>query len=108
MDILNLAADKIYPVPFEYCVLENIYDELEDAPEWPWLERAQGKEALIKAQANPIIIHYAGRNPKIWKRKKDKIPAYYWDYIEKSRTERYGIFLFLSISVIYLSDKTKD
>ena len=84
LDILNLAADKIYPVPFEYCVLENIYDDMENAPEYPWLERAQGKEALIKAQKNPIIIHYAGRNPKVWKRKKDEIPAYYWSYIEKS------------------------
>ncbi len=82
--ILNLAADKIYPVPFEYCVLENIYDEMEKAPEWPWLERAQGKEALIKAKENPIIIHYAGRSPKVWKRSKDEIPAYYWGYIEKS------------------------
>lgn len=84
LDILNLAADKIYPVPFEYCVLENIYDEMDKAPEYPWLERAQGKEALIKAQKNPIIIHYAGRNLKIWKRSKDEIPAYYWGYIEKS------------------------
>ncbi len=84
LDILNLAADKIYPVPFEYCVLENIYDEMDKAPEYPWLDRAQGKDALLKAQKNPIIIHYAGRNPKIWKREKDEIPAYYWGYIEKS------------------------
>ena len=84
LDILNLAADKIYPVPFEYCVLENIYDEMDKAPEYPWLERAQGKDALLKAQKNPIIIHYAGRNPKVWKREKNEIPAYYWGYIEKS------------------------
>lgn len=84
LDILNLAADKIYPVPFEYCVLENIYDELEKAPEWPWLERAQGKEALIKARENPVIIHYAGRCPKIWLRCKAQITEYYWKYIEKS------------------------
>ncbi|MGN1091256.1 MAG: glycosyltransferase, partial [Alphaproteobacteria bacterium] len=84
LDILNLAADKIYPVPFEYCVLENIYDEMDKAPEYPWLERAQGKDALLKAQKNPIIIHYAGRNPKVWKRSKEEIPGYYWVYVEKS------------------------
>ena len=84
LDILNLAADKIYPVPFEYCVLENIWEDMEKAPEYPWLARAQGKNALLYAKEHPIIIHYAGRNPKIWKRPKAEIPAYYWDYIEKS------------------------
>ena len=86
LDIMNLAADKIYPIPFEYCVLENIYDadNIETAKEYPWLERSQGKEALLHAKEHPVIIHYAGRNPKIWKRSKMEIPAYYWVYIEKS------------------------
>ena len=86
LDILNLAAEKIMSVPFEYCVLENIYDEsnIENAPEYPWLERSQGKEALLKAKNNPIIIHYAGKNPKIWMRKMGDIPSYYWEYMKKS------------------------
>ena len=86
LDVLNLSADKIYPVPFEYCVLENIYDALkiEDAPEYPWLERAQGKAALLRAKKHPMIIHYAGHWPKIWDRGRAEIPEYYWKYIEKS------------------------
>lgn len=86
LDILNLAADKIYPVPFEYCVLENIYDtdDIKNAPEYTWLKRAQGEKSLLNAKNNPIIIHYAGRNPKIWLRKYNEIPEYYWKYIEQS------------------------
>ncbi len=86
LDILNLAADKIYPVPFEYCVLENVYDtdDIKNVPEYPWLKRAQGEKSLLNAKNNPIIIHYAGRNPKIWLRKYNEIPEYYWKYIEQS------------------------
>ena len=84
LDILNLSANKIYPVPFEYCVLENIYVDMENAPEYPWLERAHGKEALLKSQKKPVIIHYAGKWPKIWERNKKEIPNYYLYYIEKS------------------------
>ena len=86
LDILNLAADKIYPVPFEYCVLENIYDaqDIKTTPEYPWLKRAQGEKTLLNAKNNPIIIHYAGKDVKIWKRFIYEIPEYYWKYIIQS------------------------
>lgn len=86
LDILNLSADKIKTIPFEYCVLENIFDEnnIENAPEFPWLSHVHSKECLEKAKKNPIIIHYAGRSVKIWNRKKEEIPEYYWNYINKS------------------------
>ena len=65
---------------------QGIYDEedITKAKEYPWLERAHGKEALTRAKENPIIIHYAGKNPKIWKRKYSRISQYYWKYIEGS------------------------
>lgn len=86
LDVLNLTADKIFPIGFEYCVLENIYDaeNIKDAPEYPWLERAVGHQALAFAKKHPVIIHYAGKSPKIWYRKKVEIPEYYWKYIEQS------------------------
>lgn len=86
LEILNLAAKEIKSVPFKYCVLENIYDakNIELAPEYPWLVRAHGKQELISAKEKPAIIHYAGRSPKIWLRKYDAIPKYYWKYIKKS------------------------
>ena len=86
LDVLNLAADKIMDIPFNYCVLENIYDfnEIEKTHEYPWLVRAQTREALIDGKKNPIIVHYASDRMKIWKRNKEDIPSYYWNYIEKS------------------------
>lgn len=86
LDILNLTCDKIADVPFEYCVLENIYDanNIEDAPEYPWLSRVHSHDKLMRAKGNPIIIHYAGGWPKIWLRSPDKIARNYWEYIVRS------------------------
>lgn len=86
LDILNLAAGKIAPLPFEYCVLENIYDadDIREAPEYPWLARVHSHSKLMHAKENPIIIHYAGKWPKIWLRKYEEIPKYYWHEMKKS------------------------
>lgn len=87
LDVLNLAADKIMDIPFNYCVLENVYhfEDIEKAPEYPWLSEAQPKSVLKEAKAHPLIIHYAGGiNGKIWKCPKTKIPDYYWRYIVTS------------------------
>ena len=86
LEVLNLSTDKISTVPFEYCVLENIYDEenIKNAPEYPWLSKIYPDEILLNAKKNPKIIHYAGKNPKIWKRKTKDIPQYYFEYIKNS------------------------
>lgn len=86
LDILNLSCDKIAPIPFEYCVLENIYanEDITKAKEYPWLKNVYAHEILEKAKKNPVIIHYAGKSPKIWLRSYDDIPQYYWHYIEQS------------------------
>ncbi len=86
LDVLNLSADNITDVPFNYCVLENIYDnnDITKAKEYPWLCNAYGKDKLLEAKNNPIIIHYAGKNPKIWLRNPKEIPEYYLECIKKS------------------------
>lgn len=86
LDVLNLCSDNILDVPFNYCVLENIYDndDITQAKEYPWLYNVYGKEKLSEAKNNPIIIHYAGKDTKIWLRSHEEIPAYYLEYIKKS------------------------
>lgn len=86
LDVLNLACPQIKAVPFDYCVLENIYDSdnIQQANEYPWLSKVYQDDELIRAKNNPAIIHYAGRSVKIWKRSYGQIPSYYWKYIESS------------------------
>lgn len=86
LEVLNISADNISTIPFKYCVLENIYDEenIKNAPEYPWLSKVYPDEILLNAKKNPKIIHYAGKNPKIWKRKTKDIPQYYFEYIKNS------------------------
>lgn len=113
LDVLNLACDEIASVPFEYCVLQNIYDmpDISKAPEYPWLSRAHSHKELIRAKTNPIIIHYAGTWPKIWNMPTSQIPQYYMDYIKSSpfyisehyyptwRTSIYRAWLWLLIKI---------
>lgn len=85
LDVLNLACEKIGKIPFNYCVLENLYhDDIKKAPEYLWLCSVYTDEELNNAKQNPIIVHYAGGLMKIWLRKYKDIPAYYWRYIENS------------------------
>lgn len=86
LDLLNITCNKISTVPFEYCVLENIYDEenIKNAPEYPWLSKVYSDEILLNAKKNPKIIHYAGGNEKIWNKKTKDIPQYYFEYIKNS------------------------
>lgn len=83
LDVLNLGADKIAAVPFDYCVLEEIWNhhDIRNAPEYPWLARAQGHDALIRAKENPKIIHYAGAPVKIWLRPLKDISGEYLPYL---------------------------
>ena len=62
----------------------NDNDDIKNAPEYPWLARAHSHAMLAHAKENPMIIHYAGGWPKIWMRKYDDIPKYYWEYIKNS------------------------
>ena len=85
LDVLNLCSNNIGSAPFEYCVLENLYhNDIKQAPEYVWLKKVYTDDELNYAKANPIIIHYAGGLKKIWLRKHDEIPKYYWHYIKNS------------------------
>ena len=86
LDVLNLAARDIRALPFDYCVLENVYlnDDITRAKEWPWLSNTYSKEALLAAKAKPRIIHFAGTNTKIWLRPPEEISDWYWTYICQS------------------------
>lgn len=114
LDILNLAADNIKEIPFDYCVLENIYDndDISNAKEAPWLLNTYTKEELIRAKNNPIIIHYAGNDIKIWLRNANIIPKYYWDYIIKSPFYNHEFYYpsrlkcVISITLFYLVEIT--
>ena len=86
LEVLNLAVDKIAPIPFNYCVLENLYvaEDFHTAPEYPWLSHVYSDKKLQNAIDHPVIIHYAGPAVKIWNRSFNEIPGYYWKYLEKS------------------------
>lgn len=77
LDALNLACNNILPLPFEYCVLESIYESenIEDAPEYSWLTSHYSYDELNRARLRPIIIHYAGPLGKPWRRARQ--PYYY-------------------------------
>ena len=88
LDVLNLAAESIGNVSFAYCVLSNLIEErrIENAPEYSWLERAQGRDALVDAVNHPIIVHYAGCGSRLkpWERGPKTIPADYWKFLVTS------------------------
>lgn len=86
LEVLNLACTQIKQVPFDYCVLENVFDadEARDAPEYPFLQKIYSDKELLKAKKTPAIIHYTGKNTRIWNRKYRKIPLYYRIYIINS------------------------
>ncbi len=87
LDILNLAANAIRAIPFDYCVLENIClkDDITKAKEYPWLSNTYSNETLLAAKRNPKIMHFAGGgNRKIWLRAPEEIPDWYWNYIRQS------------------------
>lgn len=83
LEALNLACDRIMPLPFSYCVLESIHASarLEDAAEYPWLAKAHGRDRLEQARARPAVIHYAGGLGKPWRRPDP--PDYYREALEQ-------------------------
>ena len=87
LDVLNMSCSPIAALPFSYCVLENVMysDDVTRAHEWPWLRHHYSREDLECAKREPVIIHYAGgRSPKVWRRRRERIPDEYWSWLEKS------------------------
>ena len=77
LDVLNVAAGKIAPMPFKYCVLEVFveFEKIQECRNYKYLRLVYTDEELEAARKNPAIIHYAGQLGKPWRRKK---PPKYW------------------------------
>jgi lipopolysaccharide biosynthesis glycosyltransferase len=79
LDLINITCDSIKPLPFDYCVLESIYEKpIEQAHEYGYLNKVYSDGELLRAKNDPAIIHYAGELGKPWWRKNP--PAYYKEY----------------------------
>ena len=83
LDVLNIATPSIASVPFDYVVLEDIYEmpEVTESKDYPYLSVVHTDEALEAARQDPAILHYAGRRGKPWHRR--KIPGYYADVMAR-------------------------
>jgi len=82
LDVLNLSCDSITSVPLDYCVFENLHSAHTptQAPEYRFLKRVYSDAEMEAARTRPAIIHYCGRNPKVWRRSYLEIPAEYAEY----------------------------
>ena len=79
LDILNLASTDIGRLPFTYCVFESIRSavRLPDAKEYRFLKNVYSDAELLLAREHPVIVHYCGINPKVWRRSAREIPMEY-------------------------------
>ena len=77
LDALNLTCNHILSLPFEYCVLETVYEaqSVGEAAEFSWLSDHYSINDLEMAKAHTKIIHYAGPLGKPWRRANQ--PSYY-------------------------------
>ncbi len=82
LDVLNLATDRISAVPFSYCVFESIREgrSPRSAKEYAFLKNVYSDAELEAAKAHPVIVHYCGVNPKVWRRSVLEMPAEYRRY----------------------------
>lgn len=77
LELLNMACNKILPLPLRYIMLQSIYNEqdISKAPEFRWLTSVYSPEKISHEKANTVIVHYAGSMGKPWLLKKP--PMYY-------------------------------
>lgn len=82
LDILNLSTDKIKRLPFDYVLLEDIYEteNITLSKDYSYLQTVYDIEELEQARDNPAIIHYAGERGKPWQRQ--DMPQYYCDHVD--------------------------
>lgn len=83
MDVFNITCNRIKDLPFNYCVLESLYEytDVTKTPEYESISNLYSREDLEKIKKDVKIIHYAGRLGKPWQRK--WVPEYYQEYIHK-------------------------
>lgn len=83
LDVLNIATEAIAPLPFNFVVLEDVYeaDSVSNSADFSYLKSVYSVGDLEKARKNPAIIHFAGRRGKPWQRR--CVPFYYQNLIDK-------------------------
>ncbi len=83
LDLVNIMTDRIAEVPFNYVVLEDIYEapRVEDSRDFPYLNSVYSAAYLEAARKDPAIIHYAGCRGKPWQRR--QVPRYYQAVVER-------------------------
>ena len=95
-DVLNIVClNKILHIPFKYNMMTKylpiIGNKKYDAS---LLEEVYGREELIEADKNPIIIHYANVGEKPWNCRLPK-DVYWWKYALKSNWKCLFIISFI-------------
>jgi lipopolysaccharide biosynthesis glycosyltransferase len=77
LDILNIATPKIVRLPFDFVVLEDIYesDEISQTKDFRFLRTIYSEAELRLAREHAAIIHFAGPRGKPWQRL--DVPLYY-------------------------------
>ena len=83
LDLVNLVTEKIAKVPFDYVVLEDIYEVMavDESRDFPYLSTVYSLLELEATRNEPAIIHYAGSRGKPWQRQ--QVPQYYQDVINR-------------------------
>lgn len=82
LDLLNICTPEIVGLPFDYCVLESVYEteDVTQAKDWAFLKTLYTASDLEAARNQPAIIHFAGERGKPWQRR--DVPIYFFE-VEK-------------------------
>ena len=87
LDLVNIVTDKIAELPFDYVVLEDVYEveNVEESKDFPYLNSVYTVEELEAARQDQAIVHYAGSRGKPWQRQ--QVPRYYQDVVDRLHAE---------------------
>lgn len=90
LDLVNLVTPNIAELPFDYVVLEDVYEveKTEQSKDFPYLNTVYSVADLEAARNDPAIIHYAGSRGKPWQRQ--QVPQYYQDVVDRLPVELQG------------------
>ena len=71
VDVLNITCDKIYALPYRYGVFQSLYyqDDWSTSYEYSFLKNVYSDEELREEVKNVVMLHYAGKPGKPWRRK---------------------------------------
>ena len=86
LDVLNIAAEKIAPLPLAFCVLERLKfgADMTKAREYAPLRSVYTDDELRDACRHPAILHFAGPTVKVWLRAPWRMPACYREAMLRS------------------------